>query len=79
MPVNAEVGLEGVVIDPPAPDTMVHVPVPTVGALPAKVAEVPQIFWSAPALATVGLAVKVMTTSSKDAGQGAFEIIQRSV
>ena len=37
---NAEVGLDGVVTDPPAPLTMLHAPVPTVGVFAAKVAEV---------------------------------------
>ena len=79
MPVKAEVGLEGVVIEPPAPETMLHAPVPMVGVFPAKVAEVPQTFWSGPALAAVGFAVNVITTSSVEAGQGAFEIVQRKV
>ena len=78
-PEKAEVGLEGVVIVPPAPETMLQEPVPTEGVFPAKVVEVPQMFWSGPAFATVGLAVKVITTSSNEAVQGAFEIVQRSI
>ena len=41
-PVKAEVGLDGVVTVPPAPDTMLHEPVPTVGVFAANVAEVAQ-------------------------------------
>ena len=79
VPVNADVGLLGVVMVPPAPLIMLQVPVPITAVFAAKVADVPQMFWSGPALATVGLAVKVITTSSKDAVQGAFEIVQRIV
>ena len=39
-PVNPEVGLEGVVIVPPAPDTMLLVTVPMVSVFSAIVAEV---------------------------------------
>ena len=41
MPVNAEVGLVGVVTEPPAPETMLQAPVPIVGVFPAKLVEVP--------------------------------------
>jgi hypothetical protein len=78
-PVNVEVGEVGVVIVPPTPVTILHIPVPTIGVFPAKVAEVPQIIWSGPALALVGLAVRLMTTSSIEAAQGAFAIVQRKV
>lgn len=79
MAVNADVGLLGVVIVPPVPETIVHRPVPTVGVLPANVAVVPQMFWSSPAFAVVGLAVNVITTSSVEAVQGALAIVQRNV
>ena len=49
------------------------------GVLPAKVVPVAQIVWSEPALATVGVAVNVITTSSVEATQGAFAIVQRNV
>jgi hypothetical protein len=78
-PVKAEVGLDGVVTVPPAPETMLHDPVPTVAALAAKVTLPPQTVWSGPAFATVGLPVKVMTTSSLTGAQGAFVMVQRSV
>jgi hypothetical protein len=37
VPVNVLVGLEGVVIDPPDPLTILHDPVPTEGVFPARV------------------------------------------
>ena len=37
----------------PVPLTRVHIPVPTVGTFPAKVAELLHIDWSAPAVAVV--------------------------
>ncbi len=37
VPLNVEVGLDGVVIVPPVPETILHAPVPTVGVFPAKV------------------------------------------
>ena len=39
-PVKAEVGLDGVVTVPPAPDTRLHAPVPTAGVFAARVADV---------------------------------------
>ena len=47
-----DVGLDGLAIIP-APETSDHIPVPTMGMLPAKDVVTPQIVWSAPALATV--------------------------
>ena len=41
-PEKADVALLGVVTEPPAPETMLQDPVPTVGALPASVTEVAQ-------------------------------------
>ena len=64
-PVKAEVGLVGVVTVPPAPAMMVQVPDPTVGVFPAKVAEVPQIVWSVPALETVGVWLTVTVTEAQ--------------
>jgi hypothetical protein len=54
--VTVDVGEVGKAIDTPAfAGTTVHVPVPTVGALPAKVTVVPvQTVWSLPAAAGVG-------------------------
>lgn len=37
VPLNALVGLVGVVMDPPDPLTILHAPVPTAGVLPARV------------------------------------------
>ena len=64
------VGVEG-------PLTKVHVPVPTVGVLPAIVADPPvvQIVWSGPAFDVVGDATNVMTTLSVVAVHGALAIV----
>jgi hypothetical protein len=62
VPVNVDVGLVGVVITPPAPDEIVHNPVPTAGAFPASVA-LPQTDWFVPALAEVGAALIVAVTA----------------
>jgi hypothetical protein len=63
VPVKVDVGLDGVVIVPPVPLTMLQAPVPFDGALPANVTVVnPQVdepVWSAPALAVVGVALTV--------------------
>ena len=79
VPVNVDVGLEGVVTVPPVPLTMLQFPVPTVGALPASVTVVsPQVFisvWSGPAFDAVGIRLNVILTSSVDAAHGAFEIV----
>jgi len=39
-PVKVDVGLDGLANEPPAPLTMLHVPVPVTGVLPARVAVV---------------------------------------
>jgi hypothetical protein len=44
---------------------MVQVPDPTTGVFPAKVAEVPQIVWSVPALETVGVWLTVTVTEAQ--------------
>jgi len=81
VPLNVLVGLDGVVMDPPDPLTMLHDPVPTEGALPARVALVnPHMddpVWSDPALDTVGVLLKVIVTSSVEAVQGELLIVQR--
>ena len=79
MPEKADVGLVGVVMVPPAPETMVQVPDPLVGVLPASVTEVAHTVWSGPAFAVVGLLLKVITTSSVEFAQGGFEVVQRRV
>ena len=53
MPVTPLVGLAGVVTTP-VPAVTVQAPVPTVGALAAKVAVGLQIVWSIPAAEVVG-------------------------
>ena len=58
-PVNVEVGLLGVAMLPPAPEMMLHAPVPEKGGLAARVVEVPQTPWSGPALAKLGAGMAV--------------------
>ena len=79
VPLKPDVGLVDAVNEPPVPVITLQEPVPTVGALATKVAAPPQTVWSAPAFATVGAAVIVMTTSSVEGAQGAFETVQRKV
>ena len=79
---KALVGLVGVVMLPPVPDTMLHEPVPIDGELPASVVLViPHIAeptWSGPAAAVVGFRWKVIVTSSDEAVQGELLMVQRS-
>ena len=67
-PVNVDVGLPAVVTVPPAPDTMLHEPVPVVGKLPLRFTElIPHVVApvrSGPAFAEVGAVAKVISTSS---------------
>ena len=79
MPVKPDDKLVGVVTVPPAPETMLHEPVPIDGALAASVAEEAQSVWSGPALEEEELGVKVTITSSLTEAQGALEIVQRRV
>lgn len=76
-PVKVEVGLVGTVTAPPAPERMLHDPVPMEGEFPARVVIVVQMVWSAPALATVGFGVITTCTSSVVAAQGALLVVQR--
>lgn len=76
---NVEVGLDGFTMVPPVPDTMLQDPVPTLGALAARVVVVAQSIWLGPALAIVEGAVKVITTSSAVSVQGGFATVQRRV
>ena len=80
-PVTVEVGLLGVVMVAPKFAPIIdQVPVPTEGVLPAKV-NVPLLhcICPAPALAVVGGAVFVKTTSLLEGGQNPLEIDQRKV
>ena len=74
-PVTPDAGSPGAVTDP-VPAITVHVPVPTTGVLPARVAVAAHTVWSAPALATVGDAALVIVTVSPDAGHDALLIVQ---
>jgi hypothetical protein len=82
VPLNALVGFDGVVIDPPDPLIMLHDPVPAEGVLPASVVLVrPQSVepvWSVPAFAVVGFWLKVTVTSSVEAVQGGLLMVQRN-
>ena len=79
VPLNVAAGFVALEKLPPAPLTIVQRPVPTVGALAGKVADVdPQVaapVWSAPALAVVGFCWKVTFTWSLEAAQGALVIV----
>ena len=83
IPLKLDDSLDGSVIVPPVPLTMLQVPVPKAGVLPAKETLVnPQVDapdWSAPASAVVGFWVNVITTSSVDAVHGLLEIVHLKV
>ena len=80
-PVTVEVGLLGVVMVAPFVAPMIdQVPVPTEGVFPAKVnVPLPHCTCPAPALAVVGAAVFVKTTSLVEGGQNPLKIDQRNV
>jgi hypothetical protein len=79
-PVKFDVGLEGVVTLPPAPEMIDQAPVfPVPGVLPANVAEVAHSVWFGPALEVLGFETKLMMTSSVEAVQGALLMVQRKV
>lgn len=72
--VTPDVGLPGVVTEA-LPAITVHVPVPTVGVLPASVAAVAHTVWSGPAFEVVGDASLVIVTVSADDGHVALLIV----
>ena len=57
---KAEVGLEAIATVPPAPEMMLHEPVPCVGVFAANVAAPPQTVWSGPALEIVVAGLTMM-------------------
>ena len=79
MPLNVDVGLDAFPKLPPDPLTMLQLPVPTLGVLPASVVDVsPHILapvWSGPALAVVGDCSNVIVTLSVEDVQGEFAIV----
>ena len=77
-PVTPLVGLVGVVTAP-VPAVTVHNPVPTTGALAAKVEVAEQIVWSAPAAATVGNWSTLMVIASVLGGQVPLLIVHTNV
>ena len=80
IPVTVVVGEDGVVmVGVEGPLMKLHAPVPVVAVFPANVAEplVAQMFWSAPAFATVGGALTMIETFDVEAVQGALLIVQR--
>src|SRR5690606_1370017 len=76
-PVNADAGSAGSSIVPPTPVTMLHCPVPTVGATAARTAFVPHVSMSTPASAAEGPDSNTIVTSSVVLAQVAV-IVQRS-
>ena len=83
VPLNVELGLDGVVTVPSKPLTMLQTPAPTVGVLAARVTCVrPQVaapVWFVPAFASVGFWLNVTFTSLVEAGQGELLTVQRSI
>jgi hypothetical protein len=62
-PTNCDVGLVGVIIAPPLPLNIVHIPLPMTGAVALRFVVIPtQITWSVPASAVEGLASSLMST-----------------
>jgi len=79
VPLNVDAGFVGEVIVPPAPETIVHKPVPTAGVFAASVVVPPHTSWSGPASAVVGIWLNVIVTSSVEDAQGLFEIVHLNV
>jgi hypothetical protein len=80
VPVKVDVGLLGLLNDPGAPPTTVHVPVPGDALLPASVTVVsPQVaapIWSGPAFAVGATGETVIVTFDDDGAQGLLVIVQ---
>ena len=77
-PVTPDDGDDGVVTVAP-PVTTVHVPVPTTGVFPARVAEVKQTVWSIPAFDTVGGVSRKMVMSSVEGVHTPLEMVHRKI
>ena len=82
MPVKVLVGLAGVVIVPPVPETIDQSPVPTVGVFAASVTVVsPHVVtpvWSGPASEVEGSRLKFIRTSSVEGAHGALVMVHRN-
>ena len=63
----------------PKPEGRVHVPTPTLAALPVKVMVSEQTLWSRPALAMVGATSRKITTVSLDEPQTPLVIVHTKV
>lgn len=72
-PVTADVGELGVV-GVPVPETKYQNPLPIIGLLPMKAELDEQMYWSAPALATVGIGSTLMVIKSSEGAQVPFVI-----
>ena len=78
-PVTPDAGLFGVVTEAP-PAITLHIPVPTAGVFPARVAvATAHTPWSVPALAVVGDASRVIVTVSLDDVHPGLPIVQTNV
>lgn len=77
-PVTPDAALPGVVTDAP-PAMTVHVPVPTEGVLPARVAVVVQTPKSVPAFAVVGASSRSIVIVSLEEGHDPLLVVQTNV
>lgn len=79
VPVKLELGLAADVTEPPAPEMMLQAPVPTLGVFAAKLVLVAHSVWSEPALAALGLLMKLTTMLLVELEQGKLEVVHIKV